>query len=645
MKGKILASAFAALAASACSTLAAEQTFEGWELSIPSSGLVYNTSTGLARRGSVEREGLISVTQAGGRTMVKHWPAAAFRPQVEIDGEIVISGFAEDEVSRIRSLRLSRRGEVAVLRSGKGPKSKVELVVDGRTVRNWPRDTIVSVTGFDDSGLRWSEETSAGGRYAFHAMGRSADGMLDPLQSQQIGTAEGCILLSSREVRGGLALELACDPLGGSDVYFLDDKGVLSPLAQSQADEIPVSGVDGAAKGEFTVLSVSGTPAARQFFHAVSAMLLRETGEPGAHASDEAGTQSWSQSYRTRLAAELFAKTGHGVFADLAKRAMADTLARRNQSTGIGGANNPGCGWASRIYSEDQRSPVSFLINQAMIQSSLVAACSKLGEGCDALRSEIDTNSVCLAKEYEPLFDREAGLYRTPYGINFRYDGMWSPWNWQLAFAPVIEHAGRIAANPEWQNRGTELAGRFLSTWEADANGALWRYWPQQYYAGWNAPQKISKSMPARKADGAAPREDLNHAGITLMGLSAYEIDADKVAQTRSRLDWLLGNGIALPREMDGKGPVSAKWFPGAGFVRFATPLMHQRFARKLPMAAGDQDLAQGLLFDPAAEFDLKLTLLACSAKGCRTLQNWSFDSAQNYLSASPLFGLARTSR
>ena len=139
--------------------------------------------------------------------------------------------------------------------------------------------------------------------------------------------------------------------------------------------------------------------AARHAYHAVSASLLTQLGEPRACAADSLGTQSWGQSYRTLALAELHAKSSHPVFAQLAVRAMRTTLRQRNGDVGLTDRLNPSCAWASRLYSDDRRSPVSLLVNQGMIAASLALSCERLGESCpDDLRGEIAGALTCLRR-------------------------------------------------------------------------------------------------------------------------------------------------------------------------------------------------------------------------------------------------------
>ena len=270
------------------------------------------------------------------------------------------------------------------------------------------------------------------------------NGTINPDQTTDLGALADCLFLSAKPFRDGLAIEAICDNAKGKDIYFLKSGEPLIPLADGELDEdlnsALLSAVDKKqAKDRLGVLSVKGSTAAVQFYHGVNSSLLKDLGEPVSYASDEAGKQAWNQSYRTMALGTLFEKTGHPVFAALSNRAMNNTLNTQNKNTQITGEANPDCAWASRIYSEDRTTPLSFMINQAMISGSLIRTCQALGDGCDdTVRKQVDENAMCLANNFETLFDKDAQLYKIPKDIPFRFDGIWSPWNWQLAFAFIL---------------------------------------------------------------------------------------------------------------------------------------------------------------------------------------------------------------
>ncbi len=616
-----------------------------WIVSQTATGLRFDTRTGVGERKSHAKEGLIAVSSSGDHTLVKFWERGAFRPTMVMDDRRLVDGFDIDDVSRLRSVRFDKSGSLVYLRSRKGPRTTVDLVQDGKIVFQWPRRTRASIISFDADGLTLSVQNSKTLTYEFFRISRSDEGNLNTSRKQHVGSLSNCALLSAKALTTGLALQVFCDPKKGSDIYFLPtEKNTPFPIANSDKDEILAYGLDRSIRDEIAVLAISGSRSAKHAFYAITGLLLNSLGEPAALASDEAGTQSWKQTYRTTALSTLYRKTGHGVFAALAQRAMRSTLDARNERLKIGGPQNPGCGWASRIYSEDYQTPISLMVNQAVITGSLIRACRNLGESCQSsLRREIEETASCLINAQEQNFDSKSKLYRIPYGIEFRYDGIWAPWNWQMSWAFVLSEASRTTQQPNWGRRADNLRRRFLESWESPKDGALWHYWTPEYFSGWTKNDRISKSKPERKANLNGNYEDVAHAGISLLALSETQLDEKYAFLIRSRLNNMLQSGFMLPRNIDGRGPSSPRWFPGAGWDAYATEELRERYEKFLPGGtAGDRLLAYADLYDPTEAFDLKLELLSCGMSACTSVSKWQFDSVRRYLDGSPRFSIER---
>ena len=469
---------------------------------------------------------------------------------------------------------------------------------------------------------------------------------------------EGCVLMGSKVLERGIALEAYCQMTRGSDVKFLEfATGNISDILATENDEFLGFGLMKVRKKTgmsfdkvaIPVFSVSGNNAGRQFYHGVSGSLLKLLGEPMSYASDESGKQSWSQSYRTLTLATLYQKTTHNAFATLARQAMVNTLDQQNKIRKINGKLNPPCAWASRIYSEDGISPVSFMVNQAMISASLIKSCDRLKDACGtSLRRRIKKNAFCLTRSYEKWFDQESGLYRIPYRAPFRYDGIWAPWNWHMMWSVVLQYVAEESGKDFLKERAQNIVTRFLDSWEIKTPSrpqALWRYWTAPYYAGWQKVDHISVSRPVQKPRNMAREryEDLNHAGISLLGLSTswVPLSAERRQAGANTLEHILQTNGLLARDMDGRGPVSPRWLPGAGWHMFATARMRDLYAHKLPgSASSDQHLAYALLFPADGPFDLKLALSHCVKNICTPSVSWSYQTAAAFLAHNPVFQL-----
>lgn len=633
----------------------AERLSHGWIITQSGSGNSYDTRSEQVTIKGLSAPGLVAVSRIADQEIIIQWEEGGFGPSIDFNGRTVVDGRSLDDVSRRTGFKANGAGDYVYLKTPKGPKARVQLYLNDEKVREWPRLSIVRVLAFRDAVLTVSvfdRDTQATEFWQFETTA-APPGLRG---ARRVGALEGCPILKSKVSNDRVLLQLYCEAKNGSDAYSLMlSDGTVTPLYEGQADALFTQGLISKtmlkaslpqSARSVPVLLVDGTASARSFFHAVTAALLKDLGEPMALASDGAGKQSWSQSYRTRALARLYAATGHEAFAALARTAMFRTLRQCNEGLGVSGPGNPPCAWASRIYSTDKTTPISLLINQAMISSSLLESCNDLGDACPSeLRNRIRRNATCLADAYEKDFDVSSQLYRISYGIPFRYDGLWAPWNWQMSWAGVLAHLAD--EEPVLGRRAHGLIDHFTATWTSDNHGALWRYWPAPYYAGWREADGLSVNRPRQSVKKVPRYEDLNHAGISLLGITtALGADADfgtpQMRAVRSRLDTLLASGTVLPRDMDGAGPHSPRWMPGAGWDAFGSDLMRERYAGLMPGAhSSDQHLAYARLYDPSAPFKLTLTLASCTAAGCQPSKAWHFTSAHEFLANNPLITLA----
>lgn len=616
---------------------------QGYIIEQRGKGFSFNTQSGEATQKGVSMPGLNALARKGSFEFRSYWELGGFRPTLTFNRKTIVNGKDVDDVSRLGGFRFDRNGSYVYVRTTKGPKARVKLVQDGHMVLNWPRLTAVSVLAYDLSSLTLAVYDKANRRTQFYRYRRNERGMI--ADGQMVGELTDCSVLSAKVIGRQITIQAYCDPVRGSDLLALDiHTGRVKTLLATAADEILAPQIK-RRKGAFSVLSVSGSQNAKMAYHAITGTLMTSLGEPISLASDEAGKQSWSQSYRTLALAKLYKKSGHPAFAKLARRAMSNTLAGQNVKLGLSGRFNPSCGWASRIYSNDKRSPVSFQINQAMISGALLRSCEALGGQCPAkLQREISENAACLVRAYEPYFDPSSGLYRIQYSAPFRFDGIWAPWNWHLTWAVVLDRVGASQNAPMLRARAISIAGKFLKTWTLTDQGALWRYWVPRYYEGWGPGDKISKHRPKQRADKSPKRyEDINHAGLSLMGLAALEKDLSQPIKTavRATLDRLLDYGSILPRDLDGKGPRTPRWMPGAGWDHFAGGKMRARYTSLVPGAAsGHKLLAYANLFRASADFKLQLTLHSCTDERCKAGKTWTYHSLEKFLADNPLFSI-----
>jgi len=302
------------------------------------------------------------------------------------------------------------------------------------------------------------------------------------------------------------------------------------------------------------------------------------------------------------------------------------------------------------------------MINQAMITNSLIKSCSKLKQYCsESLSGLIDANAVCLVNSYEYLFDQKAGLYRSPYGSKFRYDGLYAPWNWHLTWAAVLQHVGKNAQQTKLEQRAFSIVKQFTQSWnytDEESSRVLWRYWTPHYYQGWSATDKVSLNRPKQvPVVGKKLRyEDLNHAGLSLMGLNFinYPITKKQQQGLSNTIDHLLNFGQFLPRDMDGNGPQNPRWSLGAGWHSFATTQLKSLFATKLPGAVSStKHLAYAYLGQGEKTFNLTFTLSQCSYSkdsqdsefNCKKSKSWTWNKVSDFFAKNPLFEITSLNR
>lgn len=619
---------------------------KNWTINLKNSDFSYNSKTRQMSSKGITRKGLVSVSRRGEQILQRYWQEGAYRLTTSFNQKILVDGKDLDDVSRISSFRFNKQGEFAFIKSRKGPHAIVELILNNQSILSWPRLQSVKIMAFTEEQLIVSVYSQKKLQTEFWRYKRFSSALLKP-EGELLGVLKNCSLLSSKVIAQGILLQTYCRPALGSDVRLLSFKEKkIKIIKESDDDEYFAYGLS-KQKKKIALLSVSGSASGKQFFHGISGVLLKQLGEPMSLASDEAGKQSWSQSYRTLTLAELYKKTEHPVFAVLAVNAMENTLLQRNRLLNIDEPFNPDCAWASRIYSKDGKTAISFMINQAMIMNSLIQSCEKTGKYCvSKLRKKIFKNARCLIDGYEDLFVPEQGIYRIPYASNFRFDGIWAPWNWQVSWAALLKSTGNYYHQENLLKRADKITHEFVSSWFYSnhlASRAYWYYWHPLYYKGWSAKQKISSSIVSSKAKNLFSQrvEDINHAGISLLALSFMNFKlSDKQSNAlRNTSRYLLELNAILARAMNGTGPEHPRWDLGAGWLISGDPLFSEYYSRNKPGAvSSDQHFAYALLSDKNKPFSLQLTLSLCDAKGCQVQTKWSYFNIRSFLYNNPLF-------
>ncbi|MCK7613715.1 hypothetical protein [Roseibium sediminicola] len=600
-------------------------------LVLPAQGTSIDLESGLVRKNGVAGLCVEKVSRAGPNTLVVAKSPGDDIPLITLNGapsDMDLDGTG----ARLGTLQATRDGALVWLRHFKTGNKQTELLEDGAVRYSWPAGNVVRLlraTGSDfvllvdvpgqQSRLqKWPRETRSTQEAA-------------PVT---LVNFDGCVPARLRFDKHHVWARMSCDRGRGDGIYRieLDGGAIEKPVNRSETAEFVSLPKGAESDGQIAVATVSGSEAGLHFYFAVKGLLLAQAGEVRACSSDAEGLQSWNQSYRLRALASLFEKTDVSAFADLAVKSMSLTLAAQDGANDREGLTTPACGWSSRIYSGEGKDRLSLMINQAVIANALHKGCKDLGAACPArLRDQIGQTAGCLAEAFEPDFDVEAGLYRIREDIDFRFSGEVAPWNWQLSFAGLL----RALPDKNLTLRANTIFDRFLKEVKRDADGSLWRYWPESYYR--------EKGLdPSGIRDQRF--EDTGHAGISLMALAgqAGTIDASLAAALKDRARFLLGFGPETPRDLDGSGPRGTRWFPAGGWADIAPEALGEAYAGPVPGAqSADALYAYASLFDPASDFDLRLDLLLCS-DACVPYRSLSYDSWHAFLDNNPFFVLSR---
>lgn len=600
------------------------------QLLLPAQATTIDLTSGLVRKNGVSGQCVEKVSRAGPNTLVISKSPGDDTPLVSLNGEQQNIGMDTGAGARLGTIQASRDGALFWLRHWKTGDKQTEILQDGRIIRSWPAGSAVRLLRVTENELfllvderRTSPQLQTISRHDLADSAKPSSVLID---------FEACLPTRLRLGKTHVWAQLACEDERGAGIFRIPlDTGTIGlPDIRSASSEFVSLPKSPERNGKLAVASVSGSEAALQFYFSVKGLLLAQAGETRACSSDAEGLQSWNQSYRLRSLATLYEKTGKQAFADLAVKSMKLTLAAQDGLQGRSGPNIPACGWSSKIYSSENGDRLSLMINQAVIANALTEGCKSLGQACPSkLQKQIGETASCLASSFEADFDKSIGLYRIREGLEFRFAGAVAPWNWQLSFASLLKGLSDEAM----QMRADTVVEKFLHEVAQTPEGGLWRYWPETYYLEKGLDQSAIRKQRF---------EDTGHAGISLMGLADMEdvLDPPVVASFSERASFLLNFGPETPRDLDGNGPRSSKWFPAGGWARAAPRALTAAYAGQVPGAsAADTLFAYASLFDPEADFDLTLDLHLCG-ETCLPYQSLSYDSWQAFLRNNPFFTL-----
>ncbi len=273
---------------------------------------------------------------------------------------------------------------------------------------------------------------------------------------------------------------------------------------------------------------------------------------------------------------------------------LVEASARRLIANASTDPNMPG--WPTTKYSRNLQAELSLMVTNAMILYPLLRAYN-LGVINDSV-AEADLIRIAteLFEYYEQDFDPDlggAGGYRFRRGIDYTWDGVVQPFNQQNVFGLAMLELYRTTGEDAYRDRATELAVTFRSEFVDLADGrVVWHYWPQAFYAGWNATDDISDNTPQRGASSDALFEDIGHAGLNVAFVlefaeafpdqvfQADEIDGIRQALTSTR------HGDVWSQTISGTTdhrPASLQFKPYLGWIQLGDPQLISAHASGSP--------------------------------------------------------------
>lgn len=594
-------------------------------LLVPSQGLKVELGSGIVSRNGISDQCLETVSKSAGNVLTISRKPGDDHPIVRVNGFETQLSAGENARARLGAIRLTPDGALVHLRSWKTGNKQTELLINGVVQKSWPRGNTVRLLKANRDALLLLE-TDRKEQTHLQRYGRLPSGTIasvpDTLQS-----FGACRVDRVRLAADDVWAQMGCGEKKGIFKSGLTSSASIESVSINRAAEFAsLTRRKGQPKG-ISVSVATGSPAALHFYYAATGLLTSQTGEVRACMSDAEGLQSWNQSYRLRALGLLFEKTGARVFEHLASKSMKLTLASQDKEPDATGLK---CGWSSRIYVPEIDGGQKLMINQAVIANALNDACYRLGDRCPApIRTKISSTTQCLAKTFEPDFEKEIGLYRIGAEDSFKHAGKIAPWNWQVSFASLLSRL----SDPEMRHRATEIVENFRIELTNDKNGSLWRYWPEAYYLekGYNL-ERIEKER----------FEDTGHAGISLLSLSQFRpgLPEDFENLVANRADFLLGFKEQTPRDLDGTGPRSQRWYLSGGWADFPSKKLERAYTEPVPSRrSADAIYVYARLFDPNADFELQLETRYCD-ETCQPGQKWTYTSWQDFLSGNPFFRL-----
>jgi hypothetical protein len=318
------------------------------------------------------------------------------------------------------------------------------------------------------------------------------------------------------------------------------------------------------------------------------------------------GRLSWFVSYRLLGLIDAFKNGGLSSTFD---RVLIKSIIRNSVKNLVNSAID--ASWPTKKYSISRTTELSLLAEEATIGYALLNACNN-----GIVTNNTSKNVIMLGKELfernEQEFNNVYGGYKFRRGIDFTYDGVVVPFNYQNIFGLVLLELFRATGEDKYRERATRLATLFKSEFEYTSNNCLiWHYWPNIFYSGWSVLDNISDNTPSRFPEVDNLYEDIGHASWNIAFIFRFmEICGNTVftSQDISTLQKNLDNiryGVKYSRFISGDTEYqqpSIMFRPGFSWIKLNDTLLNEQYTHGVP--------AYGPFFDRGGSFTTLIYLI-----------------------------------
>lgn len=345
---------------------------------------------------------------------------------------------------------------------------------------------------------------------------------------------------------------------------------------------------------DFTVDIIQGEGTALQLYNAYYEWAEYQLTNPFTNTSDARGRLSWNVSYRMEGMLEMVRLTDDPLVKRQLENSMRNLLDVRNEP---GSSDNPSFLWASTAYSIDATTPISLMVDNAMIIYPMLRAVN-MGVGGADIRDKVVATATKMYDHFDPWYNESEALYHSPKGNAYWADGVWLPYNQQNVFGLVLIELYKATGDPKYKQRTVSLAQRFKSEMiTTEDNRLLWHYWPKEFYAGWGSEQMLSVNTPSREAAAIANAdfEDISHAGLNVNFIVEFRkvfgdvvFTSDDVIMLQKTVRGFTRADGTFTVDISGdisKGIPSYRYIPHYGWSKLDSPVLfpfYQRIVAKV---------------------------------------------------------------